>query len=440
MERIAQRFRDRREAAALLAERLRRYAGRDDVVVLGLPRGGVPVAFEIARGLGAPLDVFLVRKLGVPGHEELALGAIATGGVRVVNRRVVEHLGLTPEVIDAIAAREWRELERRQRAYRDDRPPPDLTGRTVVLVDDGLATGSTMWAAVQAVREERPARVVVAVPVGAPDTCAAFWEVADEVVCLLTPEPFGSVGAWYEDFAQTSDEEVRELLAQAAAPAASDPEQAAPARREVTVEAGAARLAGDLVLPAAARGLVVFAHGSGSSRFSPRNRAVADVLNEAGLATLLMDLLTADEERADVRTRRLRFDIGLLGERVVGAVDRLAREPSLAGLPVGTFGASTGAAAALIAAAERPERVRAVVSRGGRPDLAGEALHRVHAPTLLIVGGNDREVIGLNHLAMEAIPGDCVLELVPGAGHLFEEPGALRRVAELARDWFLKHL
>jgi putative phosphoribosyl transferase len=440
MERIAQRFRDRREAAALLAERLRRYAGRDDVVVLGLPRGGVPVAFEIARGLGAPLDVFLVRKLGVPGHEELALGAIATGGVRVVNRRVVEHLGLTPEVIDAIAAREWRELERRQRAYRDDRPPPDLTGRTVILVDDGLATGSTMWAAVQAVREERPARVVVAVPVAAPDTCAAFGEVADEVVCLLTPEPFGSVGAWYEDFAQTSDEEVRELLAQAAAPAAGDPEQAAPARREVTVEAGAARLAGDLVLPAAARGLVVFAHGSGSSRFSPRNRAVADVLNEAGLATLLMDLLTADEERADVRTRRLRFDIGLLGERVVGAVDRLAREPSLAGLPVGTFGASTGAAAALIAAAERPERVRAVVSRGGRPDLAGEALRRVHAPTLLIVGGNDREVIGLNHLAMEAIPGDCVLELVPGAGHLFEEPGALRRVAELARDWFLKHL
>ena len=440
MERIAQSFRDRREAAALLAERLRRYAGRDDVVVLGLPRGGVPVAFEIARGLGAPLDVFLVRKLGVPGHEELALGAIATGGVRVVNRRVVEHLGLTPEVIDAIAAREWRELERRQRAYRDDRPPPDLTGRTVILVDDGLATGSTMWAAVQAVREERPARVVVAVPVAAPDTCAAFGEVADEVVCLLTPEPFGSVGAWYEDFAQTSDEEVRELLAQAAAPAAGDPEQAAPARREVTVEAGAARLAGDLVLPAAARGLVVFAHGSGSSRFSPRNRAVADVLNEAGLATLLMDLLTADEERADVRTRRLRFDIGLLGERVVGAVDRLAREPSLAGLPVGTFGASTGAAAALIAAAERPERVRAVVSRGGRPDLAGEALRRVHAPTLLIVGGNDREVIGLNHLAMEAIPGDCVLELVPGAGHLFEEPGALRRVAELARDWFLKHL
>jgi putative phosphoribosyl transferase len=327
--RVAQRFRNRREAGAQLAERLRRYAGRDDVVVVGLPRGGIPVAFEIARGLGAPLDVFLVRKLGVPGHEELAVGAIATGGVRVVNRRLVEHLGLTPEVIDAIAARERRELERRRRAYRDDRPPPDLTGRTVILVDDGLATGSTMWAAVQAVREQHPARVVVAVPVGAPDTCAALGEVADEVVCLRTPEPFGSVGGWYEDFEQTSDEEVRELLAQASRPATRkttrDGADASAARREVTVEAGGARLAGDLVLPAAARGVVVFAHGSGSSRFSPRNRAVAAVLNEAGLATLLMDLLTVDEEREDIRTRRLRFDIDLLGERVVGTVDWLAR-------------------------------------------------------------------------------------------------------------------
>jgi predicted phosphoribosyltransferase len=215
MQRVAERFRDRREAGALLGARLRRYAGREDVVVLGLPRGGVPVAFEIARALAAPLDVFLVRKLGVPGHEELAFGAIATGGTRVVNRRVIHALAIPAEVVAEIDERERRELERRERAYRGDRPPPVLTGRTVILVDDGLATGSTMWAAVHAARQEDPATVVVAVPVGAPETCAALSRAADEVVCLMAPEPFGAVSAWYEDFAQVGDEEVGRLLASA---------------------------------------------------------------------------------------------------------------------------------------------------------------------------------------------------------------------------------
>jgi putative phosphoribosyl transferase len=209
------RFRDRAQAGRLLAERLRGYAGRDDVVVLGLPRGGVPVAFEVARTLDAPLDVFLVRKLGVPGHEELAFGAIATGGVRVLNRELIETLGMPPEWIEAIEARERRELERRERAYRGDRPPLDLKGRTVILVDDGLATGSTMVAAVEAVRQESPAQVVVAVPVAAPDVCAALQSVADEVTCVLTPSAFRAVGTWYEDFSQTSDDEVRDLLERA---------------------------------------------------------------------------------------------------------------------------------------------------------------------------------------------------------------------------------
>jgi putative phosphoribosyl transferase len=211
-------FRDRAEAGRVLAERLRRYAGRDDVVVLGLPRGGVPVAYEVARELGAPLDVFMVRKLGVPGHEELALGAIATGGIRVLNQELVKQLRLPPAAIEAIEARERRELERRERAYRGDRPPPDLTGRTVILVDDGLATGSTMLAAVQAVRQDNPARVVVAVPVADPDVCASLQEVADEAVCAITPQPMRAVGMWYEDFSQTTDDEVRELLARARHP------------------------------------------------------------------------------------------------------------------------------------------------------------------------------------------------------------------------------
>jgi putative phosphoribosyl transferase len=217
----------------------------------------------------------------------------------------------------------------------------------------------------------------------------------------------------------------------------------------VDVSAGPVALEGALVVPPRARGIVVFAHGTGSGRFSPRNRAVARTLNAASLATLLIDLLTAEEEEeeADLRTAELRFDVGLLGERVVAAIDWLALDasvgdlpPSLGRLPVGCFGASTGAAAALIAAARRPDRVAAVVSRGGRPDLAGDVLARVTAPTLLIVGGRDTEVVRLNRLAQGRLGGEPRLEIVPGAGHLFEEPGALDRVAELARDWFVAHL
>jgi putative phosphoribosyl transferase len=215
---------------------------------------------------------------------------------------------------------------------------------------------------------------------------------------------------------------------------------ATPERRAVLLPADGVQLAGDLTVPPDARGIVVFAHGSGSGRFSPRNRAVADVLVDAGLATLLMDLLTPEEESFDLRTRHLRFDIELLARRVVSTIDWLASEPAAKELPVGCFGASTGAAAALIAAAERPQRVGAVVSRGGRPDLAGEALRRVRAPTLLIVGGNDPEVLRLNQLAQAALGGESRLEIVPGATHLFEEPGALQRVTVLARDWFLQHL
>jgi predicted phosphoribosyltransferase len=211
-------FRDRTDAGRRLAAKLTPLAGRADVIVLALPRGGVPVGFEVARALAVPLDVFLVRKLGTPGREELAMGAIASGGVRVLNSDVVRALGITPDEIAEAAAREAEELRRREEAYRDGRPAPDLRDKTVILVDDGLATGSTMRAAVAAVRKLGPARVVVAVPVGAAETCQEFRPVADDVVCVDTPDPFVAVGNWYEDFAQTSDDEVRELLARSAGP------------------------------------------------------------------------------------------------------------------------------------------------------------------------------------------------------------------------------
>lgn len=195
-----------------LAARLAKYQRRADIVVLALPRGGVPVAYEVACALQAPLDVFLVRKLGVPGHRELAMGAIASGGVRVLNDDVVEWYRISPEIIEQVAREEQTELERRERAYRNGRAPVELRGRTVVLVDDGLATGSTMRAAVQAVRAQGPSKIIVAVPVGAPDTCRQFSDVADEVICARTPEPFSAVGLWYRDFTPTNDAQVRELL------------------------------------------------------------------------------------------------------------------------------------------------------------------------------------------------------------------------------------
>jgi len=206
------KFRDRYEAGRELGALLGAYAGRTDVLVLALPRGGVPVAFEVARALDAPLDVFLVRKLGVPGHEELAMGAIATGGVVVLNDEVIEDLQIPTRVIEAVAAAEEQELEQRERLYRGDRPPPDPRGRTVILVDDGLATGSTMRAAIAALRSQAPARIVVAVPLAAPQTCAAFRLEVDEIVCARTPDPFYAVGLWYEDFSPTTDQEIHDLL------------------------------------------------------------------------------------------------------------------------------------------------------------------------------------------------------------------------------------
>ncbi|MGA3268803.1 MAG: phosphoribosyltransferase [Verrucomicrobiota bacterium] len=216
-------FRDRSEAGRLLAAKLGAYANRPDVLVLALPRGGVLVAYEVARALNAPLDAFLVRKLGVPGHEEFAMGAIATGGVRVLNEPVVRALGIPDYAIDAVAVKEQEELARRERLYRGDRPPPDVRGETVILVDDGLATGATMQAAVKALREQHAKRIVVAVPVAAPESCEQSKEQVDDMICALTPEPFYAVGFWYQDFSQTTDEEVRELLESAHEQVAAHP-------------------------------------------------------------------------------------------------------------------------------------------------------------------------------------------------------------------------
>ena len=433
-------FRDRREAGRALAARLGERTF-DSPVVVALPRGGVPVGYEVARALGAPLDVGLVRKLGAPAQPELGIGAIGEDGTVIVDPGAIRALGVTRSELRDAVQREQQELERRRARYRLGRPMVDVTGRDVILVDDGIATGVTAVAAARVLRARGAARVIAAVPVSPAGAGEALGSSFDEFVSLVAPERFGSVGAWYADFAQTSDDEVVRLLAasqreqpQAVGPvpserAVTDPE------RSIPTSAGV-RLPGTMLLPVGARGLVIFAHGSGSSRRSPRNVAVAEQLAQMGFATLLFDLLT-DREAAD---RRNVFDVSRLTDRLVGATRWAQGTDELKGLPVGYFGASTGAAAALGAAARLGPEIGAVVSRGGRPDLAGDALLDVTAPTLLIVGGDDWNVLQLNDEAADLLGGPHELAVVPGAGHLFEEPGALDQVARLAGAWFVRHL
>jgi putative phosphoribosyl transferase len=454
-------FENREEAGWQLAHKLARYAGRKDVMVLGIPRGGVEIAFPIAQALGAPMDIFLSRKMGVPGQEELAFGAVAADGTRYLNPRIVAVAGIEDEEIERIAAATLRTLKEREVRYRAGRGPLDVTGKTVILVDDGIATGASMEAAVRMLKKMEPERLVVAFPVAPVGICPRLRREADEVVCLDEEPEFFAVGQFYRDFSQVSDEEVVELMQKAAAIAAGeaganslamadaggddppDPPAVVVAdadETDVAVQVDSLRLDGVLHLPRNCVGVVLFAHGSGSSRFSPRNRYVAKMLQQRQIGTLLFDLLTREEERMDAATAWLRFDISMLAERMVGATLWLEKHLGARKLPFGYFGASTGAAAALVAAAGVPEKVAAVVSRGGRPDLAADALDKVKAPTLLLVGGLDGVVIEMNEEALTQLTCEKKLQIVPGASHLFEEPGTLEAVAEAAGAWFIRYL
>jgi predicted phosphoribosyltransferase/dienelactone hydrolase len=377
----------------------------------------------------------VVRKLGLPFQPELGFGAIGEGGIRLLDSDLVHRVGLTERDIARVEASERRELTRRVKRYRADRPPITIEGRTVVIVDDGLATGATARTAVRIARARGARRIILAVPVAPSETVKELQADADQVVSLVTPAHFVAVGLWYRDFEQTSDGEVAALLRQNASGAA-DPALGLDLDREVTIPIDGTGLEGLLQVPAGARGMVLFAHGSGSSRLSPRNLAVARTFQARGLGTLLFDLLTP----AEASHRRNVFDVELLGSRLLDASDWTRRQGEVGQLPRGYFGASTGAAAALWAAGSPGNTVRAVVSRGGRPDLAGARLPLVRCPTLLIVGGADREVLELNRVAATRLYCQCQLAVVPGATHLFEEPGALEEVARLSGSWFERYL
>lgn len=434
-------FIDRIEAGHRLAERLSAFAS-NDVVVLGPPRGGVPVAAEVAKHLRAPLDVILVRKLGVPTHPELAMGAIGEDGVCIVNDEVIELAQVAPSALLTVEAKERIELERRADLLRSHRSRVDLKDKIALIVDDGLATGSTAMAACEVARAHGAKYVVMAVPVAPVDAAARMKRHADEFVCVETPSRFNAVGGHYLNFAPVSDDQVIEILDDyrtdlGETPAPNfEPADNGGWSQEVLIPIAASPLPGRLEIPENPIGLVLFAHGSGSSRRSPRNTYVADVLNRAHIGTLLFDLLSREEEHDRTNV----FDITLLARRLHGATKWLRSHPKFASLPIGYFGASTGAAAALVAATFPSAAITAVVSRGGRPDLANGRLGLVRAPTPLIVGGDDHVVLTLNRAAEAQLECESKLVVIPGATHLFEEAGTLEQAAEEAREWFEHHM
>jgi putative phosphoribosyl transferase len=436
-------FRDRHAAGLALAHALYAHTRRAGVVVLGMARGGVMVAAPVARALVAPLDTFVCRKLGVPGLEEVAFGAIAEGDGAPVFDAVHSFIGLSRKVVTPVLERERREIERRVKRYRDGKRHIDLFGKTVIVVDDGLASGATLRAAGIALRRHRPARIIAAVPVASGDGVRFISPTFDDVLSLTTPTAFGTVSDWYHDFTPVDDTRVRELLNKPAR-VADDPasERAIDTEHQIAIpidaHAPTRQIIGDLSHYGTGmeppRGLVIFAHGGGSSRASYRNRYLAARLRLAGWATLRLDLLIETERAADA-TGAFRFDVPLITARLLAATQWCISERVPGCERLVLFGASTGAAAAMGVAAALADRVAAVVARGGRIDLAAPTLARVRAPTLLVVGGNDQETLRLTEGCQPLLGAAVTVRVIPGAGHTFGESGTLGRLGEVVTSW-----
>jgi putative phosphoribosyl transferase len=460
-------FCDRIHAGQALARELRRFEWSSDVTVLGLACGGVSVAREVADALGAPLGVMVSRKIGVPGIEDVALGAVAEGSDRVVADSVAWYIGVPPHLVDRLAARERVEVERRARMYRAGQPMPAVKGRTVILVDDGVATGSTLRAAAFAIRNSRPRRIVAAVPIASRIGAAEVRADVDELFTVITPDRFDTIASWYEDYHRVSDDEVLSQLRRRRAAIMSgrgarsdvlpdvggrlssavlrDDGRRDPTERSIAISGFSAPLMADFGAAqhvpeyddtpryARARGLVILANGGGSSRHGYRTRYMAGRFRLGGYATLRVDLLTREEQAEDGMS--IPFDIARIAGRLTSVCEWALREGLDGAHRTILVGAGTGAAAALATAARRPSRIFAVIARSGRVEMAGSLIRHVTAPVLLIVGASDRDTLQRNGEALRALPRGAVLIRVPRASQMFAEPGALGAVAEQSLRW-----
>ena len=435
-------FHDRSDAGRRLARQLA-HLQTADVVVVGVARGGVIVAAEVAASLRAPLDVVLVHKLGVPFQPDLAMGAVGENSVRVLNHGVIDRAEIGDAELSEVESRARRDLARRADLYRAGRDPLPLAGRVVVVVDDGIATGSSARAACEVVRSKGADHVVLAVPVAPLDWKHRLVGVADELINVSTPRHCDCVGQFYVDFGQITDDMViaaidrnRQMRAADSATASALGETLRPRDDDIDLRIGSARIGGHLTVPEDARGIVVFANASGNARHSPRHRVVASALHRAGLATLLFDLLTPEEEQI----RSNVFDIDLLATRLREVTHRLTTQHDLARLPVAYFGVDPGAAAALSAAATSDVNVSAVVVRNGKIDLAGAYLGDVRAPTLLLVDQDDPATAASSRQAVIRLHCEHELVVIPGAGHHGAEAAGSQAAADLTANWILDHL
>lgn len=426
-------FKNREDAGKQLSQLLQKYKNQN-VVVYALPRGGVVLGAEIAKALNAPLDLIFAHKIGHPYQPEYAIAAVSEHGQMVGNRSEIRSVD--KNWFEREKEKQMREIKRRRVEYLKGKKGISPENKIAIIVDDGIATGLTMQAAILDLKENNASKIIVAVPMSPRSTAEYIRSMVDEFVGIEVPQDYGflgAIGAYYEYFPQVEDDEVIDLLAKFSK---QSEKGAKNIERLIHITHDNITLEGMLKIPQEAEGIVLFAHGSGSSRLSPRNNFVADVLNEGNLATLLIDLLSVKEDQV----YETRFDIELLTERLIMVVDWLTEQPETKDLSIGLFGSSTGAAAALEVAAVQSNVIKAVVSRGGRPDLAITVLGKVTAPTLFIVGGNDFGVIELNEEAFQKLRCTKTFEIIPHATHLFEEPGCLEEVARLAQSWFKKHL
>lgn len=444
-------FLDRSDAGDALARALARFANHTDVIVLGLARGGVPIARQVADAIGAPFNVLISCKISVPGIDEVALGAVSEGSDRMVPDPVAWYIGVPSQIADRLASRERVELARRIAAYREGRALPDVKGRTVILVDDGLASGATLRAAARAIRDKHPKRLIAAVPVASRAGLDEMREEVDEMIALAVPRVFDAVSSSYESFEPVTDGEVLTALGRPARRVSRIVHDISgritDGERRIEIRVGDGRLVGDLAtsqhfdLHTHHEGfherdaLVVLAHSGSNSRDSYRNRYIAGRLRLSGYATLRVDLSTKDEQATEGEASGIRFDVARIAARLTDVCDWAVRAGVYGARRMILLGAGTSAAAALSAAAQRQSNTLAVVTRGGRVDLAAPNLSRVRAPVLMIVGEADHETLDVNRHATQFLPRRAKLIRIPGTGHTFAEPGALGAVAEHTVRW-----